>query len=273
MATITDNSGTIKLVNGSKTDYISKDGLSITANGDYIFLEELDGESHKFLYTEITSPSLGSAELLAATIAGYILESGGSGSDPDAVKLTGNQTVAGIKTFSSSPIVPTPTTDFQASTKKYVDDQLAAVIVDEDLKHVAADQTTTLNTAVDITGMVFAALANTKYRVQGKFRIGCNNSGGVKFAITVPGAATMFMTIFGFTTGAGVYLSSSVTGSGTLTTGAFCQVNSSNGWVQIDGTITTVGTAGNIQVQFASATSTQTSTIYSESYLGLTPLS
>ena len=38
------------------------------------------------------------------------------------VATTGNETVAGIKTFSSSPIVPTPTTDMQASTKKYVDD-------------------------------------------------------------------------------------------------------------------------------------------------------
>lgn len=37
---------------------------------------------------------------------------------------TGNETVAGVKTFSSSPIVPTPTTDFQAATKKYVDDNI-----------------------------------------------------------------------------------------------------------------------------------------------------
>ncbi len=37
------------------------------------------------------------------------------------VKLTDNQTVAGVKTFTSSPIVPTPTIDFQAATKKYVD--------------------------------------------------------------------------------------------------------------------------------------------------------
>ncbi|MCT7405612.1 pyocin knob domain-containing protein, partial [Aliarcobacter cryaerophilus] len=36
-------------------------------------------------------------------------------------KLTGNQTIAGVKTFSASPIVPTPTTDFQAVTKKYTD--------------------------------------------------------------------------------------------------------------------------------------------------------
>jgi hypothetical protein len=40
----------------------------------------------------------------------------------EAVLLTGDQTVAGIKTFSSSPIVPTPTTDYQACTKKYFDD-------------------------------------------------------------------------------------------------------------------------------------------------------
>ena len=44
-----------------------------------------------------------------------------------AVILTGDQTVAGVKTFSSSPIVPTPTTDYQASTKKYVDDEVAGV--------------------------------------------------------------------------------------------------------------------------------------------------
>jgi hypothetical protein len=42
--------------------------------------------------------------------------------DNVVVKLTGNQTVEGVKTFSSSPIVPTPTTDMQAATKKYVDD-------------------------------------------------------------------------------------------------------------------------------------------------------
>lgn len=46
--------------------------------------------------------------------------------DNAVVKLTGNQTVAGVKTFSSSPIVPAPTTDLQAATKKYVDDSVTA---------------------------------------------------------------------------------------------------------------------------------------------------
>lgn len=41
--------------------------------------------------------------------------------DNTAVKLTGNQTIAGIKTFTSSPIVPTPTTNTQAANKAYVD--------------------------------------------------------------------------------------------------------------------------------------------------------
>ena len=42
--------------------------------------------------------------------------------DADVVKLTGAQSIDGVKTFTSSPIVPAPTTDLQAATKKYVDD-------------------------------------------------------------------------------------------------------------------------------------------------------
>jgi hypothetical protein len=42
------------------------------------------------------------------------------------VSKTGNETIEGVKTFSSSPIVPTPTADMQASTKKYVDDSLVS---------------------------------------------------------------------------------------------------------------------------------------------------
>lgn len=41
--------------------------------------------------------------------------------DNAVVHLTGAETVAGVKTFSASPIIPTPTTDTQAATKAYVD--------------------------------------------------------------------------------------------------------------------------------------------------------
>ncbi len=47
-----------------------------------------------------------------------------------AVMNTGDETVAGVKTFSSSPIVPTPTTDYQSATKKYVDDNIGSGAVD-----------------------------------------------------------------------------------------------------------------------------------------------
>ena len=43
------------------------------------------------------------------------------------VTKTGNETIADIKTFTSSPIVPTPTADMQVSTKKYVDDNKATI--------------------------------------------------------------------------------------------------------------------------------------------------
>ena len=37
------------------------------------------------------------------------------------VNVTGAESIDGVKTFTSSPIVPTPTTDYQAATKSYVD--------------------------------------------------------------------------------------------------------------------------------------------------------
>lgn len=44
-----------------------------------------------------------------------------------AVGKIGNETIDGVKTFSSSPIVPTPTTATQAANKKFVEDSVAVV--------------------------------------------------------------------------------------------------------------------------------------------------
>ena len=48
----------------------------------------------------------------------------------NACKTTGNQTIAGIKTFSSFPVTPSsaPTTDYQAANKKYADDRKAECV-------------------------------------------------------------------------------------------------------------------------------------------------
>jgi len=61
------------------------------------------------------------------------VDGAGSGLDADTldtlssasfVQTSGNQTVAGVKTFSSFPVTPSsaPTTDYQVANKKYVDD-------------------------------------------------------------------------------------------------------------------------------------------------------
>ena len=44
-------------------------------------------------------------------------------SNAGALMKVGNATIDDVKTFTSSPIVPTPTTDTQASNKKYSDDK------------------------------------------------------------------------------------------------------------------------------------------------------
>lgn len=50
----------------------------------------------------------------AGTFAQQAQESVESIDEPNIVRRTGNQTIAGVKTFSSSPIVPVPTTNFQS---------------------------------------------------------------------------------------------------------------------------------------------------------------
>ena len=77
--------------------------------------------------------------------------------DLQNVKLTGNQTIEGIKTFASSPIVPTPTTDTQASTKKYVDDNISAVV----LGQIPNDTLTNAKLGVDIKVGSLASLTTT----------------------------------------------------------------------------------------------------------------
>lgn len=55
--------------------------------------------------------------------------SGGTLNPAIAMLLTGNQTVAGVKTFSSIPKIPTtaPTADEEVAGKKYVDDNVTAL--------------------------------------------------------------------------------------------------------------------------------------------------
>ena len=54
----------------------------------------------------------------------------GKAENTNVVHLSGTETIVGAKTFTSSPIIPTPVTNFEASTKQYVDSKVSGAIVD-----------------------------------------------------------------------------------------------------------------------------------------------
>ena len=71
-------------------------------------------------YVDTTNTqTIAGVKTFSSTISGSI--NGNAGTVTNGVYTTGNQTIAGIKTFSSSPIVPTPTSGTQATNKAYVD--------------------------------------------------------------------------------------------------------------------------------------------------------
>lgn len=59
--------------------------------------------------------------LAESNISGLTTDLGNKADDSAVVHTTGAETVAGVKTFSSSPVVPTPTNATDAANKSYVD--------------------------------------------------------------------------------------------------------------------------------------------------------
>ena len=130
----------------------------------------------------------------------------------------------------------------------------------------SGDQSTTSNVASDITELVFSVQANKRYFIRGHIRVGCNNTGGVKIAATVPAGATFYNALFGrsvTTTPASVAIGV-INSSGSLSTPTFIIANNAFGFIEIAGEFTIDATAGNVQFQFASGTNTQTSTVYQQ---------
>lgn len=123
------------------------------------------------------------------------------------------------------------------------------------------DQSTTSNVATNITDLVSPTLtASKRYRIHGVIKVGCNNTGGIRFQITLPSGASMDISLSGSNTSNTAYINATITSSATLS----AQVQSFNGlsMLRVDGEISLGVTAGTIQFGFASGINTQTSTVY-----------
>ena len=92
---------------------------------------------------------LGFEDGASGNVAVIVPKEGGVLATEDAAVLnTGNETIAGVKTFSSSPIVPNATADYQVANKKYVDDSITGLQKMQLMTEVA----TTSGTAIYFTG-------------------------------------------------------------------------------------------------------------------------
>jgi hypothetical protein len=89
--------------------------------------------------------------------------------DATVVRTTGNQTIAGIKTFSSSPVVPTPVAGTDAANKTYVDSGASGTYggyVDSNaLAEVLPASWTAVRNSLGNYTVSFPALASANYAV------------------------------------------------------------------------------------------------------------
>ena len=86
-------------------------------------LEEVLSRLFGRVVESVDSPTTGNLSKVDAD--GQLVDSGVAYNN--LALLTGTQTIAGVKTFSSFPVTPSsaPSTDYQSANKKYVDDEVA----------------------------------------------------------------------------------------------------------------------------------------------------
>ena len=120
----------------------------------------------------------------------------------DLVDLNEAQTISAVKTFTASPIVPTPTTDYQTATKKYADDltYAGAPDADEATKGIFEAATLAEVAAGDDTGSTTAPTAVRPSKLAAVIQSGSYlyaNSADVSDTYTI----TMTPTLTAYTTG------------------------------------------------------------------------
>lgn len=144
--------------------------------------------------------------------------------------------------------------------------ELQVAIEAQAYARVTSDRTTTVITAGNVTDMSFAVPASENWGFEFFLSNGCNGTGGIKWAITVPSGATFRAVADGSAASATARTSAIMTVSGTLTI-AFNAAVLATGFTRITGAVANSTTAGTVQLQFASTTATQTSTVYTNSLM------
>lgn len=133
--------------------------------------------------------------------------------------------------------------------------------------YVTANATTTTTLASAITGLTtFTLETNSTYAISGAFLIGCSNTGGIKFGNTLPAGGASYINYVGTST-AVTGLQQMPSNNGTLTATAINRFAGSS-YLTFGGSITTVATAGSVDINFASGIGGQTSTVYGQFSIG-----
>lgn len=142
----------------------------------------------------------------------------------------------------------------------------SATIANSEIKIMGSDLTTTSGTVdTTITDLTFAVAANTRYRLLWELRIGCDNTGGVRFTPGGPSGSTISGYWFAGNNSATAQIQAHVN-SYTI----FAAVNTGNylqNFMKITAIVQTGANAGNITLSFRSTTAGQTSSVYANSYL------
>jgi hypothetical protein len=132
-------------------------------------------------------------------------------------------------------------------------------------KRKTADQTSIIATATDCADLTFAIGAGETWAFAFDIAQSCDNTGGVKFALTAPSGATLTANVVSCGAAIDTPARARITASGTLTIAFNTFANATNagaGGTRITGTVFNDATAGNVTLQFAAGTATQTATVW-----------
>jgi hypothetical protein len=144
-----------------------------------------------------------------------------------------------------------------------IKDALNTIQAELDINTIVAlsgsNVTTTSATAVDVTGLVTPTLpANSTWYFEIYLSVTCSGTGGLRFGFTAPIGASGALFIEGTATTAATYQQTSTTGA---LAGTAINRSATSSLGKLYGRVIIGANAGAVQLQFASATGGQTSTI------------